>query len=335
MKKNEKKIDLSVVIPVYNEEENVGILQQRIRTVLDDIGKEYEIIFVDDGSTDKTFDMLEAIHRTCRRTKIIKFRGNFGQSAAMAAGFEYASGEVVFAMDGDLQNDPDDIPRMFDKINEGYDVVAGWRKNRKDKMIMRKIPSMIANRLICSVTRVQLHDTGCSLKAFRREIIKKIRLYGELHRFIPALAKIEGARITEMTVKHHARRFGISKYNITRTFRVIMDLTSLNLFIKHLKKPIHFFGFLSIASILAAGLTAMKMFYCLYTDVTATFADVNVLLTLIFLLAVSGCGFLAIGLLANLVVETGDRKHAYLTETKHQFLDSSDGIKNDFADDGK
>lgn len=318
MKRNKRRIDLSVVVPVYNEQENVKLLQERIRAVLDSFGKEYEIIFVDDGSTDGTFEILEKIHRIHRKTKVIKFRSNFGQSAAMAAGFEFAKGDIVVAMDGDLQNDPDDIPRMLEKLNQGYDVVAGWRKNRKDKMIMRKIPSKIANKLICSVTKVKLHDTGCSLKAFRKEIIKRIKLYGELHRFIPALAKIEGARITEMVVKHHERKFGASKYNITRTFRVLMDLTSLNLFIKHLKKPIHFFGLLAGFCFIVAGLASFEMLYCLLSNETATLADMNVLVTLIFLFVVSGFGFFAIGLLANLVMETGDRKNIYLVDTKQK-----------------
>jgi len=223
-------IYISVVIPVYNEEESVELLESKIRAVLERLHQNYEIIFVDDGSTDRTFELLEQNHQQHPTTKIIKFRGNFGQSAAMAAGFEAARGEVVVAMDGDLQNDPNDIPRLLERLNEGYDVVAGWRRDRKDKLVMRKIPSRIANKIICSVTQVKLHDTGCSLKAFRREIIKKIKLYGELHRFIPALAKIEGARIAEMVVTHHERKYGVSKYNISRTFRVIMDLTTLNLF---------------------------------------------------------------------------------------------------------
>ncbi|MBN1352387.1 glycosyltransferase family 2 protein [candidate division KSB1 bacterium] len=316
MNQTNEKTEISVVVPVYNEEENVALLQDRICKVLDDLGKPYEVILVDDGSTDRTFEILEELHQAHPQLKIIKFRGNFGQSAAMAAGFEYAKGDIVVAMDGDLQNDPEDIPRMLQKLDEGYDVVAGWRKNRKDKMVMRKIPSKIANKLICSVTEVDLHDTGCSLKAFRKEIIKRVKLYGELHRFIPALAKIEGARITELVVKHHARKFGVSKYNITRTFRVIMDLTTLNLFIKHLKKPIHFFGIIGVFCLFAAAIFGAGMLCMLFENANATLDELNVLLTLVFLFTGSGFGFLAIGLLANLVVETGDRKQIYLSESK-------------------
>ena len=219
----ENKINISVVIPIYNEEENVALLYESITNVLSKLKQGYEIIMVDDGSKDKTLPILREIQKNDSHLRVIKFRGNFGQSAAMAAGFEAARGENVVAMDGDLQNDPKDIPMLLDKLDEGYDVVSGWRKNRKDKFLIRKVPSKIANRLICSVTGVELHDTGCSLKAFRKEVIKRISLYGELHRFIPALAKLEGAKITEVVVNHHARKYGVSKYNITRTFRVIMD----------------------------------------------------------------------------------------------------------------
>jgi len=313
MTEKEDKIYISVVIPVYNEEDNVELLEERTRVVMEKLNRKFEIIFVDDGSKDRTFELLEKNHQTYPTTKIIKFRGNFGQSAAMAAGFEAAKGEVVVAMDGDLQNDPSDIPRMLEKLDEGYDVVAGWRKNRQDTLVMRKIPSKIANKIICSVTGVQLHDTGCSLKVFRRSIIKKIKLYGELHRFIPALAKIEGARITEMAVAHHARQFGVSKYNITRTFRVIMDLTTLNLFIKHLKMPIHFFGMFAFLCFFVGSFTFAGMVYqTLVRHVDASY--LNVLSAVAFVFLVSGLGFLALGLLANLISATGKRRHAYLGE---------------------
>jgi len=307
------KTDISVVIPVYNEEESVELLESRTREVLEKLGKTFEIVFVDDGSKDRTFALLEKNHQLHPTTKIVKFRGNYGQSAAMAAGFEAAKGDVVIAMDGDLQNDPKDIPRMLEKLDEGYDVVAGWRKNRRDKLIMRKIPSKIANKIICSVTKVQLHDTGCSLKVFRKEIIKKVKLYGELHRFIPALAKIEGARITEMAVTHHERQFGVSKYNISRTFRVIMDLTTLNLFIKHLKKPIHFFGMLGIIGLLIGSFAfSALVFQALVRHADTSY--LNVLSTISFVFLVAGFGFIALGLLANLIVETGQRKHVYLAD---------------------
>ncbi len=308
---NRDELDLSIVVPIYNEEENVALLHKAITDVMKDLEISYELILVDDGSTDRTMEIMREIQKTDPNLKVIKFRGNFGQSAAMAAGFEAARGETVVAMDGDLQNDPRDIPNLLKKLDEGYDVVSGWRKNRKDKLLVRKVPSRIANRLICSVTGVDLHDTGCSLKAFRREIIKRISLYGELHRFIPALAKLEGARITEMVVNHHPRKYGKSKYNITRTFRVIMDLTTLNLFLKHLRNPLRFFGGLAVISLFLAFLTTIWAALTLSGN-NFDPASMNVLITLIFLLVVTMFQFVFIGLLATLIVHTGKKKAFYL-----------------------
>jgi len=308
-----QKIDVSVVIPLYNEEENVNILYRKIKEAMDTLNNLYEIIFVDDGSSDKTFSILKEIHDQDGHVKVIKFRGNFGQSAAMAAGFDAATGDVVVAMDGDLQNDPSDIPVLLDKLEEGFDVVSGWRKNRKDKLVIRKIPSKIANKMICSVTRVKLHDTGCSLKVFRSEIIKRINLYGELHRFIPALSKIEGARITEMAVKHHPRKFGKSKYNITRTFRVIVDLTALNLMMKYLRNPLRYFGKIGAIFSMFGLFSICWILYRVYLF-NKPMEDINILLTSVFLFAVTGVQFFVWGLLADLIVKTGKRKSIYLTE---------------------
>jgi len=310
----EKKLDISIVVPLYNEEENVKILHSSIRKVMDGMGKPHEIIFVDDGSRDRTFELLKEIHDENPAVKVIKFRGNFGQSAAMAAGFAAARGSVVFAMDGDLQNDPTDIPVLLSKLDDGFDVVSGWRKNRKDKLIIRKVPSKIANKLICSVTGVQLHDTGCSLKAFRSEIIKRINLYGELHRFIPALSKIEGARIAEIPVKHHARKFGRSKYNITRTFRVIVDLMAMNLFIRYLKTPLRFFGKVGALFIVFGFISTLWILYRVYLF-HKPLTDINILLTSVFLFVATGVQFFVWGLLADLIVKTGKRKSIYLADT--------------------
>lgn len=310
----DKNIEISIVVPLYNEEESVEILHDSIRNVMDEMGKPHEIIFVDDGSSDRTYELLQAIHEDNPAVKVIKFRGNFGQSAAMAAGFDAARGNVVFAMDGDLQNDPTDIPVLLKKLDDGYDVVAGWRKNRKDKLIIRKVPSKIANKLICSVTGVQLHDTGCSLKAFRSEIIKRINLYGELHRFIPALSKIEGARITEIPVKHHARKFGESKYNITRTFRVIVDLMAMNLFIRYLKTPLRFFGKVGALFITFGFFSTLWILYRVYLF-NKPLTDINILLTSVFLFVATGVQFFVWGLLADLIVKTGKRKSIYLGDT--------------------
>ena len=309
-----KHIEISLVVPLYNEEENIKLLHTKISDVLNGLGKAYEIIFIDDGSNDRTFELLKEIHDENQNVRIIKFRGNFGQSAAMAAGFDEAKGEYVFAMDGDLQNDPRDIPRLLEKLEEGYDVVSGWRKNRKDKLVIRKIPSRIANKLICRVTGVTLHDTGCSLKVFRSEIIKRINLYGELHRFIPALAKIEGARITEMVVDHHERKFGKSKYNITRTFRVIVDLMAMNLFIRYLKTPLRFFGKIGTWFLLSGFVSILWILYRVYLF-NKPLIDVNILLTSVFLFMATGIQFFVWGLLADLIVKTGKRKSIYLTES--------------------
>ncbi len=306
-------MDVSIVIPIYNEEENVKLLFDSITESMQTMNNEYEIIMVDDGSTDQTYHILKSLQQNDDHLKIIKFRTNFGQSAAMAAGFEAAKGNYVVAMDGDLQNDPKDIPKLLEKLNEGYDVVSGWRKNRKDKLIIRKVPSKIANRLICSVTKVKLHDTGCSLKAFRREVIKRISLYGELHRFIPALARIEGAKITEIVVNHHPRKFGQSKYNITRTFRVLMDLASLNLFLKYLKNPLQFFGLLSMGFLFLALITTIWAGQTLIANDYVT-SSVNILITMIFLLVVTTFQFLFIGLLAALIVYTGKKKSICMME---------------------
>ncbi|MFQ5636717.1 MAG: glycosyltransferase family 2 protein [bacterium] len=309
----EKQIECSVVVPVMDEEENVKILYNRITEVMQKMGRSYEIIFVDDGSSDRTYSILKEIHLRDDHLKVVKFRRNFGQSAAMAAGFEQAHGRVVVSMDGDLQNDPKDIPNLLDKMNEGFDIVAGWRKNRKDKLIIRKVPSKIANRLIRFLTGVYLHDTGCSLKAYRSQVIKNIRLYGELHRFIPVLARIEGAKISEMEVSHHARKFGQSKYNLTRTFKVIMDLTTLNLFIKYLANPVHFFGMLGF--LFNAG-ALLALLFCGYLWVNGSYAisGLNVLISVAFLLVAAGCQFVFYGLIANMIVKTGDKHGPKLIE---------------------
>lgn len=307
------EIFCSVVIPVMNEEENVPLLHQAITEVMQAWGRTYEIVIVDDGSTDRTFPLLEELAGRDRRLRVVKFRRNFGQSAAMAAGFEYARGEVVVTMDGDLQNDPHDIPMVVAELQKGFEVVSGWRKNRKDKLIIRKVPSKIANRLIRKTTQVSLHDTGCSLKAYRREVVDKISLYGELHRFIPALARVEGARIGEVVVNHHERKFGKSKYNLTRTFRVIMDLTTLNLLLKYLTKPLHFFGALTL---LFNGLGLATLLYSSAQMAQNRLAteELNVLMSLGFLLIAAGINFLLFGLIANMVVKTGQKRDERLHE---------------------
>jgi len=305
--KSAKPPFLSVVVPLYNETENVEWLWRRIHEVLETLSCAYEVIFVDDGSKDGTREKLRRLAAQDRRLRVILFRANFGQSAAMAAGFEATRGDIVIAMDGDLQNDPNDIPKLLAKMAEGFDVVSGWRKNRKDKLLLRKVPSKIANKLICSITDVQLHDTGCSLKAFRGDVLRRISLYGELHRFIPALMRMEGAAIAELPVQHHARRFGQSKYNLTRTFRVIMDLTTIRLLMRHLRNPLSFFVHFSLlcgcAGLLSLALAAYKVVYS-----GARLADVNILVTLVVLLEATALQFLFFGLIGRMIVESGSRR---------------------------
>ena len=232
---------VSIVIPVYEEEESLPHLYKSIKDVMDPLKRKYEIVFVDDGSRDNTFKVLEAYQKKDPAVVVISFRRNFGQTAAMAAGFEYAQGDIIVTMDADLQNDPADIPRLLEKM-KGYDVVSGWRKKRQDKFISRRLPSMIANGLISKVTGVHLHDYGCTLKAYRKEVIKNVRLYGEMHRFIPAIASWFGASITEVETNHHPRKFGKSKYGISRTIRVVLDLITVKFLQSFSTRPIHAFG---------------------------------------------------------------------------------------------
>jgi len=258
-------VKVSVVIPAYNEEENVPILYERLRGVLEKLGCDFEIIFIDDGSTDGTFGVLKEIADRDRRIKVIRFRRNYGQTAAMYAGFDYAEGDVVVTMDADLQNDPEDIPRLLEKLEEGYDIVSGWRINRKDPFLSRRLPSKIANWIISKVTGVELHDYGCTLKAYRSEIAKRYRLYGDMHRFLPALAKRFGARVAEIPVKHHPRLYGRSKYGIGRTVRVILDIFLVKFLNEYITKPLYVFGgvgfLLLVAGILIElYLTLLKVF---------------------------------------------------------------------------
>jgi len=232
---------LSVVIPVFNEEENVRLLHEGLRKALEPLGEEYELLFVDDGSTDRTLPILEEIQGEDNKVVVLSLRRNFGQTAAFAAGFDFARGDVIVTMDGDLQNDPEDIPKLLESIKE-HDLVSGWRKKRQDPFFSRRLPSMMANWLISKVTGVKLHDYGCSLKAYRRDVIKNLKLYGEMHRFIPAVASWYGVRVAEVETVHHPRLRGKSKYGISRTIRVVLDLITVKFLQSFSTKPIQFFG---------------------------------------------------------------------------------------------
>ncbi len=302
---------LSVVIPVYNEEENIPVLHERLVSVLEGI-KDYEIIYVDDGSTDRTLEILEALQKRSSHVVVLSLRRNFGQTAAFAAGFDFARGDVIITMDADLQNDPEDIPRLLELIRE-YDLVSGWRKERKDPLFSRRLPSMIANWLISKVTGVRLHDYGCSLKAYRKDIIKNLRLYGEMHRFIPAVASWYGVRVTEVPVKHHPRFKGRSKYGISRTFKVLLDLVTVKFLQSFSTKPIQFFGSMGLLS------SFLGFFILLYLTALKFIKNEAIggrpLLILGVLLIVVGVQFIGMGLLGEMLVRVyheSQRKPIYV-----------------------
>mgnify|MGYP000041114180 CR=1 FL=1 len=295
-------MELSIVIPLYNEEENIGPLYAQLKEALDGLGRSYEIIVVDDGSTDRSFDILKGLHEGDERLKVIRFRRNFGQTAAFAAGFDRSQGEVVITMDADLQNDPADIPLLLEKIEEGYDVVSGWRVKRKDPFLTRRLPSMVANWLISHVTGVHLHDYGCSLKAYRREVVKNVQLYGELHRFIPALASWMGISVAEVPVRHHPRRFGRSKYGLSRTARVLLDLITVRFLLSYSTRPIHIFGGLGLVGF-ALGI-ALGAYLSFVKFVLGRNIGGRPLLLLAILLMVVGVQLISMGLLGELVVRT-------------------------------
>ena len=291
---------ISIVIPAYNEEDNIPILYEKLKGVLERLGREYEIIFVDDGSVDRTWERLKEIAEKDQRVKLIRFRKNYGQTAAMYAGFQHVSGEVVITLDADLQNDPEDIPMLLQKLEEGYDIVSGWRKDRKDPFLSRKLPSMIANWIISKVTGVELHDYGCTLKAYRADIVKRLELYGDMHRFLPALTKRLGAKITEIPVRHHPRLYGKSKYGIGRTVRVILDIFLVKFLNEYINKPMYVFGTVGFA-LLSLGL--LMLFYLLFIKL---FLDEEIgrrpLLILSVLFTLAGIQLLSTGIIAELLV---------------------------------
>lgn len=294
--------EISVFLPVYNEEPNLLPLHDKLDKALKALGRSAEIVYVDDGSTDRSLKILREIAQLDSRVRVVALRRNYGQTAAMAAGIDAAKGDVLIPMDADLQNDPADITRLLNKLDEGYDVVSGWRKNRKDKMITRKIPSMLANRLISWIGGVPLHDYGCSLKAYRRESLQDVRLYGEMHRFIPIYAAWAGARVTEIPVEHHARTMGKSKYGLSRTIKVVFDLMTIKFMASYQTKPIYVFGtfgMLAFAISILSGLYAvfLKIFH------RADFVQTPLPILSIVMFAV-GVQFLLMGLLAEMLVRT-------------------------------
>jgi len=294
--------DLSVVIPVYNEAPNVAELCRELTATLGAWGRPYELIFVDDGSTDATFGALADAQAADPHVRVIRLRRNFGQTAAFAAGFAHARGRYVATSDGDLQNDPRDLPAMVERLEQGADIVCGWRKARKDPLLSRRLPSMMANRLISWATGVRLHDYGCSLKVFRVEVVRSMRLYGEMHRFLPAIASEFGVRIEEQVVNHRARKHGRSKYGIGRTVRVLLDLVTVKFLLSYSTRPLQMFGLIGL---LVGGLGSAILAYLGYIRLTTTQAiGDRPLLLLGVLLAFTGVQFITIGLVAELQART-------------------------------
>jgi len=314
---------ISITIPIYNEREAITPLFTKICEVMDRLGKPYEVIFVNDGSQDGSAEVLNQLAAAYPQAKVIHFRRNFGQTAAMMAGFDYASGEVIIPMDGDYQNDPEDIPRMLAKLDEGYDVCSGWRRDRQDNALQRNIPSMMANKLISFISGVRLHDFGCSLKAYRRDVIEGVRLYGEMHRFLPIYTKWHGARITELPVNHFARRTGKSKYGLERVLKVILDLMVVKFLDRHAQKPMYVFGACGLISL------AASLGFALWAILLLMFEKKSLITTPLPLMAVftflMGVMSFLMGLLAEMIMRTfyeSQGKSIYLVRETRNVCDT-------------
>lgn len=306
------KETLSILIPIFNEEENISFLYDRLITALKKTGRPYEVIFIDDGSSDSSLEILLDITKKNPNVKVISFSRNFGQTAALSAGIDFSSGEILIPMDGDLQNDPEDILPLLQKIEEGYDVVSGWRKSRKDPFFTRRFPSMVANKMISLIGGVRLHDHGCTLKAYKRDILKNIRLYGEMHRFIPIYAQWIGARVSEIPVNHFPRRSGSSKYGMSRIIKVILDLMVVKFLLSYSQKPIYVFGGMGLLMILAAFLCGgLAIYLKIFKSISFILTPLPLLCVLLLML-----GFLSIlmGFLAEILTRTyyeSQRKPTY------------------------
>jgi len=322
-----RSLSVTIVIPVYNERENVPGLERELREVMSASEREIEVIVVDDGSTDGTQGLLREVCERDPRFRAILFRRNFGQTPAMSAGFDHARGDVIVAMDGDLQNDPRDLELLLGKIeNEGYDIVSGWRKDRKDALVSRKIPSWIANWLIGRITGVRLHDYGCSLKAYRAEVLRNVRLYGEMHRFIPALASWVGASITEVPVNHRARTQGVSKYGISRTIRVFLDLITVKFLLSFSTRPLQIFGLWGMVLFGLGGAIS------LYLTLLKIFAGAQLanrpLLMLGVLMIIMGIQLISMGLLAEITIRTYHESQEKPTYVIREILGDGDGARD-------
>ena len=321
--------DLSIVIPIHNEAPNLGELVREFTSVLTSAGRSYEILLIDDGSTDGSFEILRELQAADPRLRVIQFRRNFGQTAAFAAGFAHARGRYIVTADGDLQNDPADIPAMLAHLEQGNDIVCGWRKDRKDTFINRRLPSMMANKLISWATGVELHDYGCSLKVFRAEVVKPLRLYGEMHRFLPALASEMGVKVSEQVVNHRARKAGTTKYGISRTLRVVLDLLTVKFLLSYSTRPLQVFGLYgvgigSVGTVICAWVAYEKYF-------TTWDGDRTWLLLLGILMIMTGFQLLTLGLLAELQSRTYHESQNKPIYVIRQVLEPSEGAVREVA----
>ena len=302
--RSDSQVEYSIVVPFYNEQENVPPLYMKLTEVMDGIGEPYELVFVDDGSKDNTFKVLSDIFEHDRRVNLVRLRRNFGQTAALKAGFDFARGEIVISMDGDLQHDPDEIPRFIEKMAEGYDLVSGWRHQRRDHWLMRQIPSRTANWMMAKLSGIDLHDFGTTFKAYRREIIQEIQLYGELHRFIPALASSAGAKIAEVPIENPRRNSGKSNYGIGRTIRVFLDLLIVKFLLDYSTRPLQFFGLLGMAGVGLGSLLGCFLAYEKFYQHKAIMTEHGPLMLLAVAFFVSGVQFVSMGLLGEIISRT-------------------------------
>lgn len=311
---------LSICVPIFNEEDSIPALYEKVKHVLYKLNREWEIILINDGSADNSAALLDHLAENDPRVKVIHFRRNYGQTAAMMAGIDYASGDVIIPLDADLQNDPEDIPLLLAKLDEGFDVCSGWRKNRKDNALRRNLPSRIANWMISKISGVHLHDYGCSLKAYKKEVIKGVKLYGEMHRFIPIYASWHGAKVTEIPVNHHPRLFGQSKYGLERVIKVVLDLAVVKFLDRYAQKPMYIFGGVGMLSLLLSGLAAAWALYLKFFENTSL---VQTPLPLMFTFtALTGVICLLMGLLSELVMRTyheSQEKDVYLIKETRNF----------------
>ncbi|MGB6668312.1 MAG: glycosyltransferase family 2 protein [Candidatus Acidiferrum sp.] len=302
--KNDPPIRYSIVVPFYNEQENIPPLYVKLTEVMDAIGERYELVFVDDGSKDKTFKVLSDIYEHDPRVNIVQLRRNFGQAPALKAGFDFARGEIIISMDGDLQHDPEEIPRFLEKIEEGYDLVSGWRVSRTDHWLMRQLPSRIANKMMAKLSGVDLHDFGTTFKAYRREVLSEIHLYGELHRFIPALASWAGASVAEVPISNIARKNGASNYGISRTVRVLLDLLSVKFLLDYSTKPLQFFGLMGLACLTGGAGIGLWVFLRKAILNEGLLANHGPLMLLGMALVMGGIQFIATGLIGEMLART-------------------------------